>query len=82
MDMNDHLVESDSHHAAVLASEVRCLVRTLRTYRVLSREQLAELSGAKRWPRGHLREAVEAAVRAGSLRRRGRGFVELPLERR
>jgi hypothetical protein len=80
--MDERLFEAERHTKAVLETEVPCLERTLRTYRVLTREQLAELSGATHWHQGRLRRAIEAAERLGVLSRRGRDFVELPPDRR
>ena len=80
--MDERLFEAEPRRQAMLRTEVRCLERTLRTYRVLTRDQLARLSGADRWHHGRLREAIEAAERQGVLSRRGRDFVELPPDRR
>ena len=78
----ERLVETRLHHEALLSSEVRCLERTLRSYGVLTDTQLADLSGATHWGRGHLRQALRHGLREGVLRRPGRGFVEIPPERR
>jgi hypothetical protein len=75
------LVESERHHTALLETEIRCLERTLRTYRVLTTDQLAGLSGANWWRRGRLREALAAGVERGVFARRGQNFVELPPDR-
>jgi hypothetical protein len=80
-EQRERLVESERHHTALLETEIRCLERTLRTYRVLTTDQLAELSGANRWRRGRLREALDAGVNRGVFARRGRNFVELPPDR-
>jgi hypothetical protein len=80
-DMDERCFEAEPHRAAVLDTEVRCLECTLRTYRVLTREHLAELSGATHWHEGRLRQAIDAGVQRGVLSPRGRDFVELPPDR-
>jgi hypothetical protein len=81
-EQRERLVSTRFHRDALLSSEVRCLERTLRSYGVLTDGHLAELSGATHWGRGRLRQALRQGLREGVLRRPGRGFVEIPPERR
>jgi hypothetical protein len=74
----ESLVSTAGHRQALLETEIRCLVRTLRSYGVLTERQLEELSGARHWHHDRLRQALEEGVRRGLLRRPGAGFVELP----
>jgi hypothetical protein len=74
----ESLVSTAGHRKALLETEIRCLVRTLRSYGVLTERQLEELSGARHWHHDRLRQALEEGVQRGVLRRPGAGFVELP----
>lgn len=48
--------------------EVDDLVRTLRSYGVLTREDLLERSRAKHWPEGSFEAALRLGVAQGSIR--------------
>ena len=61
-------------------AEVQHLVRTLRSYGVLTTERLCEASGARNWHGGTFEGALSAAVRSGRFRRLGDDLYELPDE--
>jgi hypothetical protein len=60
--------------AAVLEAEGRRLAHVLTRYDVLTRHQLAELSGARHWARGRFLRALELAEEHGRIRDLGYGL--------
>lgn len=62
------------HEDAVLEVEVRRVMHALAPYGVLRQDALAKACGARRWRAGEFRDALEAAVRDGRLRRLPLGF--------
>lgn len=59
-------------------AEIRCLERTLRQFGVLTRERLAELSGADCWPAiDSFKAALDEGIRHERLRALGDDLVEL-----
>jgi hypothetical protein len=60
--------------AAVLEAEGRRLAHVLTRYGVLTRHQLAELSGARHWARGRFLRALELAEERGLVRHLGYGL--------
>jgi hypothetical protein len=67
-------VEARDRPAAILAAEARCLACTLDSYGVLTRWQLAELSGSRSWHDGGFSIALELAIKRGMIRDLGLGF--------
>jgi hypothetical protein len=62
------------HQGAILDAEARRLGRTLMSYGVLSRRQLAKLSGAGHWSQGRFIGALERAEERGLIRPLGFDF--------
>jgi hypothetical protein len=60
--------------AAVLDVEARRLEHVVARYGVLTRHQLAELSGARHWARGRFLRALELAEEHGLIRGLGYGL--------
>lgn len=67
-------IESRDHLAAIADCEARRLAHTLSGYGVLTRWQLAELSGARTWQRGRFARALEVGIEEGMIRDLGCGF--------
>lgn len=65
---------SRKHQAAILDAEARRLARTLERYGTLTRHQLEELCGARRWTRGRFSRALEIAQERGLIRHLGLDF--------
>lgn len=63
---------------AVLNAEARAVARTCASYGVLTRSQLVELSGARRWARGEFSYVLAHAVENGLVRDLGFGFYAPP----
>ena len=67
------------HHGrpnALLREAVHRLAATIAPYRVLTRQQLAELSGEANWRAVPFQEALDWAVEHGVLRRLDADFYE------
>jgi 3-phenylpropionate/trans-cinnamate dioxygenase ferredoxin reductase subunit len=62
-------------------AEVEHIVRVLRGYRVLTRTQLLEISGAAHWSDAGFRRALREAVSTGRVRRLGDDFYEITEDR-
>jgi len=67
-------VMTHARRAAILDAEARRLARVLARFGVLTRQQLAELSGARLWTRGRFSRALELAEKRGLIRHLGCGF--------
>jgi hypothetical protein len=67
-------VEARDRRAAILAAEARRLACTLDSYGVLTRWQLAELSGSQSWHDGGFSLALELAIKRAMIRDLGLGF--------
>jgi hypothetical protein len=65
---------SARHRLAIVDAEARVLARTCLRYGVLTRPQLVELSGARRWIRGRFGLALTEAIEHGMIRDLGLGF--------
>lgn len=71
-------VLSTHRRRAILDAEARALGGVCARYGVLTRHQLAELAGARRWTRGRYADALAAAIDAGLIRELGLGFYAPP----
>ena len=72
------VVIAESHRTAILDAEARHLAHTLASYGVLTRHQLARLSGADHWVEGRFSDALELAEKRGLVRQLGSDFYAAP----
>ena len=62
------------HEQAVIRAEARRLARALAPYRVLPKDTLERVAGARRWHDGGFDRALNAAVRSGEIEELPDGF--------
>ena len=72
---------ADARYEALLREAARDLVDTLEPYRVLPRQRLVDLSGARQWGTVGFDEALKWSEERGLLRSLGPDLYELPRER-
>lgn len=65
------------HPASHYEAEIAHIVRTLRSYGVLTATRLCELAGGERWTGHTFHAALTAAVRSGRVKRLGDELYEL-----
>lgn len=74
MEHEDGRSRINRHDQAVIQAEARRLARALRPYRVLPRETLERVAGAKKWHDGGFDRALSEAIRAGEIEELPAGF--------
>jgi hypothetical protein len=65
----------DSHHAAIVAAELRRIERQLRAVGPMPRHALSASCGEPHWRDGNVTEAVRAGIRQHRLRELPLGWI-------